>query len=490
MLMKISYIEKGKNGKTYMVVDGKPFLYNAVQSMYPKCKDYTEYIKKAAEANFTVFSFWLYWRWLEPQKGVYDFTEIDKVIDVAVENDIRLDIIWAGTNFCDHLDHRFAPKWVFCDSSFYLKDSNGIPYIGEGYNDVCPESPVADPCNKELLKIEQEMFESLLSHLKEYDKTHRVIAIQIENEINMQGFWGGKEKVLSYVNELGRTVKESDYSVVTRINVNDYEMDEAIDKLEFIDGQGLDLYTDDLDVVRCCMRDERCTKFKHVAENDVPNNSTALLVTTLANGGFYNIYRIDDDLKYKKPGVYDSNLDITEMTLRLRRLNQSLNAAADIVTTAAPNQILEFNTENTNFPIRNYSSMKYINGNFIGMQNGGYISCGMAIFHDGYYYCIADDFAEFFVYSRVLECETGEFIGTEWKTDTVLKVFQKKIKWDRSVWCAKVTPGKVLRIKIAGHTNEMLDYREKTRELWNDEKRMLCGEKEPWYDKCEKTNTV
>ena len=71
-----------------------------------------------------------------------------------------------------------------------------------------------------------------------------------------------------------------------------------------------------------------------------------------------------------------------------------------------------------------------------------------------------------------------------------MKVFQKKIKWDRSVWCAKVTPGKVLRIKIAGHTNEMLDYREKTRELWNDEKRMLCGEKEPWYDKCEKTNTV
>ena len=117
---------------------------------------------------------------------MYDFTVLDSVVDAAVKNDIRLDIIWAGTNFCDHLDHRFAPKWLFCNDTYYLKDKNEVPYIAEGYNEACPEAPVANPCCDELLKIEQEMLTALLNHLKTYDKTHRVISIQLENEINMQ----------------------------------------------------------------------------------------------------------------------------------------------------------------------------------------------------------------------------------------------------------------------------------------------------------------
>lgn len=488
--MEISNIKNADNFKAFMVVDGKPFFYNAVQSIYPFSKDYTPYVKKAAEADFTVFSFWLFWRLLEPERGEYDFTVLDSVIDAAVENDIRLDIIWAGTNFCDHLDHRFTPKWLFCDNTYYLKDENGVPYIAEGYNDACPEAPVADPCCKELLKIEQEMLSALLSHLKVYDKTHRVIAIQLENEINMQGFWGGKKNVLTYINELGRTVKSSEYSIVTRVNVNDIEMDADIDVLEFIDGQGLDVYTDDFDIVRCAMNDTRCTKFKHIAENDAPYNSTALIVTTVANGGFYNIYRIDDDVKYNKPGVYDSALEVTETTMRLKNLNRSLKAAADVAATAPPGQMLEFNTESHNHPVRDYNGMKYLNGCFIGMKTGGYNSCGLVIFRDGYYYCISDARTEFYVYSRVLECEVGEFSGGVWKTDFIPKTGSRKIKWDRSVHTVEFVPGKVLRIKVIGHTGEMLNYREKMRALWNDEKRFLYGEKEPWYEKCENTDTL
>ena len=88
--MLISDIKKGNNGKTYMQVDGKPFLYNAVQSMYPACGDYSKYVKCAAEAGFTVFSFWFYWRLLEPQKGEFDFSHINSIVDAANKYNIRL----------------------------------------------------------------------------------------------------------------------------------------------------------------------------------------------------------------------------------------------------------------------------------------------------------------------------------------------------------------------------------------------------------------
>ena len=103
---------KNAEGKSYIEVDGRPFLYNAVQSWYPPEKDYSLYVQKTAEANYKCFTFWLYWKHLEPVEGKRDWAELDKVIDLANKYDVRLDIVWAGTNFCGHLDPRFAPDWL------------------------------------------------------------------------------------------------------------------------------------------------------------------------------------------------------------------------------------------------------------------------------------------------------------------------------------------------------------------------------------------
>ena len=108
----VSRVVKNAEGKSYIEVDGRPFLYNAVQSWYPPEKDYSLYVQKTAEANYKCFTFWLYWKHLEPVEGKRDWAELDKVIDLANKYDVRLDIVWAGTNFCGHLDPRFAPDWL------------------------------------------------------------------------------------------------------------------------------------------------------------------------------------------------------------------------------------------------------------------------------------------------------------------------------------------------------------------------------------------
>lgn len=103
----VSRVVKNVAGKSYIEVDGRPFLYNSVQSWYPPEKDYSLYVQKTAEAHYKCFTFWLYWQHLEPIEGKYDWMELDRVIDLANKYDVRLDIVWAGTNFCDHLDPRF-----------------------------------------------------------------------------------------------------------------------------------------------------------------------------------------------------------------------------------------------------------------------------------------------------------------------------------------------------------------------------------------------
>ena len=95
----VSQFKRHTNGKWYLEVDGKPYLYNAIQSWYPPDRDFRTYIQKAAELEYDVFSLWVYWRELEPCQGKYDFAVIDELIRYAEEFHIRLDLIWGGTNF-------------------------------------------------------------------------------------------------------------------------------------------------------------------------------------------------------------------------------------------------------------------------------------------------------------------------------------------------------------------------------------------------------
>lgn len=446
--MVVSRFVKEGNGKGYIEVDGKPFLYNAVQSWYPPEEDYSVYVEKSAEVGFTVFSFWLYWRLLEPQKGVFDFSCIDKVISLAEKHNIRLDIIWAGTNFCDHLDYRWAPEWVYNNSNYHLKNEYGVEITADGY-DMGP-CPAADVFNKELFDNEARMISALFEHLAEYDSTHRVICIQIENEINMQGYWGGKGAVLDWCNRLAAFVKKSEYSIVTRVNINEFEMEPEINALEYIDGQGLDTYTRDPGVIRTAMQDTGCTKFKHIAENDAVENVTALLLTAIENGGFFNIYRLDYDEYHKKPGVYDKDMVYTAATYRLKNINLAMKGISEIIACASPQQMILFNSELKISPLQNYSEIKMLCGNRIVMSTESK-SVALAVYRGGEYYFIADGACKFGVYSR--ECEFYTENG-----EKITNIEKTAIKPDRSCFTVMYTGG-VIRMRILSNSFELQTFR-------------------------------
>ena len=121
----VSKIVTNEDGKTYLEVEGKPFLYNSVQSWFPPGADYEIYMQKTAEVNYKVFCFWLLWAQLEPEEGKYDWSSIDRVIDLANKYDLRLDIVWGGSSFCGGMDPRFLPQWLMERDDLKVKNEYG-----------------------------------------------------------------------------------------------------------------------------------------------------------------------------------------------------------------------------------------------------------------------------------------------------------------------------------------------------------------------------
>jgi len=404
----VSRVVTNAEGKSYIEVDGRPFLYNAVQSWYPPEKDYSFYVQKTAETNYKCFTFWLYWKHLEPVEGKRDWAELDKVIDLANKYDVRLDIVWAGTNFCGHLDPRFAPDWLLKDhKAYHLKDANDKCVIANGFD--MGKCCAADPANDKLLSLEKSLIADMLQHLKAYDKNHRVIAIQIENEVNLNNWPGGKGGILAYINELGKVVKQSDYEIVTRVNLATKKMDSSVNELDCIDGHGPDPYDEHISVTRSILNSNYNTKLKYIAENAAYGNSTSLIVATLANGGFYNIYRVDYDSVWNKPGLYDKDFKIWRVTQKIKNLNEGLNKVGALIAESAKEKMLEFNTE-TDYPSASYKAAKPLCGRAIGFKSrNGSEPVGLVVQKDGNFFCMADEAAYFTFDVQPTACQTGYF---------------------------------------------------------------------------------
>jgi len=401
----VSRVVKNAAGKSYMEVDGRPFLYNSVQSWYPPEKDYSLYVQKAAQAGYKCFTFWLYWQHLEPNEGKYDWSQLDKVIDLANKYDVRLDIVWGGTNFCGHLDPRFGPLWLLNNHSYHIQDPNGKCQVFDGFDmgNCC----ATDPTNKEIFERENNLFKAMLTHLKDYDKNHRVIAIQIQNEANIHNWPGGKANVLAYINALGKTVKESDYLLVTRMNLVFKSMDSDVDALEYIDGHGPDPYDPNVPLIRNIINGPNNTKLRYIAENAAYENSTSLIVAALANGGFYNIYKLDYCTVWNKTGVYNKGFKDWEVTAQIRNLNTALNKIGSFIAESPKEKMLEFNTD-ANYPSDSYKATKPLSGRTVGFKSRNSSKpVGLVVEKDGTFYCVADKEAYFTFDVQPAVCETG-----------------------------------------------------------------------------------
>ena len=112
-----------------------------------------------------------------------------------------------------------------------------VPGIGEGH----------DADMNYLYQQERNAVQALFAHLASYDVNHRVIMFQLQNEPNAHPdyWWGNTSNPWhSLMNQEAQVIKNSNYVVVTRVNMASSSPDTTlISSSPYIDCVGIDPYT-------------------------------------------------------------------------------------------------------------------------------------------------------------------------------------------------------------------------------------------------------
>lgn len=162
---------------TQLIVDGRPFLVlgGELGNSSASSLDYMDPIwPKVAEMNLNTVLAPVYWDLIEPQKGCFDFTLVDGLVEQARSYNLRLVLLWFGS--WKNSMSCYTPEWIKTNLEHYPRArlENG------------QAMEILSAFSKHNLDADKQAFAALMRHLEEIDsKTHTVIMIQVENEVGM-----------------------------------------------------------------------------------------------------------------------------------------------------------------------------------------------------------------------------------------------------------------------------------------------------------------
>jgi hypothetical protein len=163
-----------KDGRYALMVDNAPFLILSIEdqdlglepSWSPQTKDWAnmEYL----HANTVEVP--IYWDWIEPQPGQFDFSSIDRLVATAREHHLRLVLLWFATwkNGSQH----YMPDWMLEDPVRYFHAVNRKGEVVDSPSPLCTAS----------LEEDKKAFAAVMGHIKEIDPQRTALMVQVENE--------------------------------------------------------------------------------------------------------------------------------------------------------------------------------------------------------------------------------------------------------------------------------------------------------------------
>lgn len=160
---------------TQLVVDGQPFLMRGGELGNSTGEpDYLRpYWPKLKAMNLNTVLVPIYWDVVEPQEGTFDFTTLDGLLRDARASDMRLVLLWFGS--WKNSMSCYAPAWVKLDQHRFPRAEDSL---GRGLE-------ILSPFSAENRDTDARAFRALMRHLKENDREHTVVMVQVENEIGM-----------------------------------------------------------------------------------------------------------------------------------------------------------------------------------------------------------------------------------------------------------------------------------------------------------------
>jgi hypothetical protein len=174
----VPHLEK-RGQATQLIVDGKPFLVlsgelsNTVSSDAERMK--TVWPLLAGKAHMNTILTGVSWDWIEPEEGKFDFRIVDRLIDSARQNNVHIVWVWFGS-WKNGLSS-FAPAWVKA-----AQDRFPRVQIRGGKT-----TETLSTLSRNNLDADARAFGALMRHTREVDQTHRVLMVQVENEVGVLG---------------------------------------------------------------------------------------------------------------------------------------------------------------------------------------------------------------------------------------------------------------------------------------------------------------
>src|SRR5579871_504224 len=330
----ISSVTTNANGKPYIEVDGKPFLPLVVQYRVDlhvtNLSVADSFFADAKAIGFNTVSLPIWWAWIEPSQGTWNWTYPENFISAADQYGLKLEFLWLGTDIAGgaltsqnpiYTPGYIFPSWITNDTTTYQRHINSNGQISEvNSGDGWGNDDAFSFTDQNTLTQEETALQALMNHVATYDTQHAVIGVQINNETminaricdtsneqdrsydaattaafqasglsNSQQF--ARDQLADWQNALGQVVKQSNYPVYTRMNYWGYgcgaTFAEIKQRAPNIDFEGDDPYTMDISSIRSLITSNLQNNGLAICENGPYSDTPTLMLTTYDAGGIY-----------------------------------------------------------------------------------------------------------------------------------------------------------------------------------------------------------
>lgn len=329
---------------THIRVGGQDFLYIGTQirvDALMNCDKLTYdqiglLFEQASQLGVTCVQIPVEWAKLEIEEDRFDFTYLWYMMKFANRYDLKMELLWFGTNMCGDTHSYTVPDYILRDGKTYPKFD--ALRTGEYWN-YYGIMWFLDFDNENLVRRECNAIGKMMAYIYEYDSTHGakqpVIGVQVLNEPDIFARWRvpnkqvlsretgtvmtqeeAYDKICNSLDALGKTVKASNYRVYTRVNLASSTNSDALgntggiwqgdavkDAPEFARRfqalEGIDIIGDDAYVssvknikgIASMYATKLPGNFGHIAENDGSYANTAsLILAAVSQHGGYSIY--------------------------------------------------------------------------------------------------------------------------------------------------------------------------------------------------------
>jgi beta-galactosidase GanA len=167
-----------KHGAAYqLIVHGKPFLMLAGELGNSSASDPASmrpHWPALKSMNLNTVLVPVYWEFLEPAEGKFDFALVDSAIFSARGHGMKLVFLWFGS--WKNSMSCYVPHWVKTDAKRFPRARTADGTAQE----------ILSPFSTENMKADARAFVALMKHIRVVDgKQHTVLMVQVENEIGM-----------------------------------------------------------------------------------------------------------------------------------------------------------------------------------------------------------------------------------------------------------------------------------------------------------------